>query len=92
MNKKTTTPPVDADNNGPGNNNGQFVEGNQAAADPVPVEEAITLAELELIAAVEQLMVAGAAFAKIPETPVFYVGDGYRIRFAGHELLEVTRG
>lgn len=87
-----TPNPNDTNNDGHDDNNGQFVEGNQEAADLATEEEQVTLAELELIAAVEAVLAAGAKFAAIPITPVFYVGDGYRLRFAGHELLELSRG
>lgn len=89
MTEKTNT---DLNNDGHNDANGEFVEGNQEATSALPIEEQITLAELELIAAVEAVLEAGAKFAAIPQTPVFYVGDGYRIRFAGHELLELSRG
>jgi hypothetical protein len=52
-------------------------------------EEAITLAELELIAATEAFLAAGAKFAEFAITPDFYVGEGYRILFGGPQVYQL---
>lgn len=75
----------DADNDGHDDSNGEFVEGNVEASDAAE-------AERNLVAAAEALLAAGAAYAAIPETSVYFVGDNYRISFCGHELLTLTRG
>lgn len=57
----------------------------------LPTEEAITLATLNLFAAVDALLEAGQAYAELPLTEPFLMGDGYRLQFAGNELLSLTR-
>lgn len=50
----------------------------------------IVAAELALIEAAEAFLAAAAEFAAIPETPAFYVGEGFRLQFAGHQLYTLT--
>jgi hypothetical protein len=78
-------PTADLDNDGHDDQTGQFVAGNDEASN-------VAEAERNLIAAAEALLAAGAAYASIPETSVFFVGDNYRISFCGHELLTLSRG
>lgn len=127
---KAPAPEVDANNDGHDDRTGQFVEGNQEAADAAPLApeaspassvpeadmaapaaspepaaaneasasevaaepaEVTELVDVEanLIAATEAFLAAAVAFAEVPETPVFYKGEGYRLQFAGHQLYSL---
>lgn len=87
----TPAPVVDTNNDGHDDRNGQFVEGNQEALSGLTTEEEqISLAELELIASAEKFLAAAAAFASLPATPSFYVGEGYRLQFGGPQLYSLV--
>lgn len=53
-------------------------------------ENEIANVEQNLIASAEAFLAACVAFAEVPETPQFYVGEGYRLQFAGHQLMILT--